>query len=143
MSELSKYFEDTRKETKPPQIFVFGSNLAGVHGAGAALAAEKQHGAVRGKGIGLQGYSYAIPTKDRNIKTMHILDVRDHVEYFLEFARSNPQFEFKVTQIGCGLAGFKVSEIAPLFVDAPSNCLFDTDWIHFLPKGTRYWGSFS
>lgn len=142
MSELTKYYEDVKSERKT-EIFVFGSNLSGVHGAGAALAAKKHHGAVEGKGIGLQGLSYALPTKDRNLKSLVLLDVVDHVNYFLVFARLNPQLDFKVTKIGCGLAGFKDSFIAPLFKDAPSNCLFDTDWIHFLPRNTRYWGTFS
>jgi hypothetical protein len=112
-------------------IFVFGSNLAGRHGAGAALAARKQHGAIYGQGIGLQGNSYAIPTKDgRNraiplshpSQTLSLSEIRKHVEVFKQFAREHPDLTFEIVPIGCGLAGYRPNDIAPIFADAPTNC---------------------
>jgi hypothetical protein len=103
-------------------IFVFGSNMAGRHGKGAALHARKHHGAIYGQGIGRQGNSYAIPTKDANLKTLSLLDIFQHVEEFKSYARANPDLRFQVTAIGCGLAGYKPGQIAPFFKDAPENC---------------------
>lgn len=105
-------------------VFVFGSNLAGRHGAGAAKFAAKHHGAVYGRGVGLQGNSYAIPTKDKNIKTLPLSIIEGYVKEFILFAYNNPELEFNVTDVGCGLAGYTADQIAPLFKDAPSNCLF-------------------
>lgn len=102
-------------------IFVFGSNLAGRHGAGAALHARKKCGAIYGCGIGLQGRSYAIPTKDRRLRTLPLEEIAKHVNIFLAFARSNKHLTFQLTPIGCGLAGFKPQDIAPMFKNAPSN----------------------
>lgn len=103
-------------------IFVFGSNLAGVHGAGAARFALENHGAVWGQGIGLQGNSYGIPTKDERIRTLSLDVIQKHVNDFIEFAEKHPQLNFQVTAIGCGLAGYSPSDIAPMFENAPSNC---------------------
>lgn len=123
-------------------IFVFGSNTAGVHGAGAALAAYQKHGARYGIGYGLCGDSFAIPTKDRNIESLDIKDVEDFVKGFLAFARDRSDVCFQVTRIGCGLAGFKDEDIARLFYDAPQNCYFDTAWTNFLREDARFWGTF-
>ncbi len=109
-------------------IFVFGSNRAGVHGAGAAAFAHKHHGAVYGQGEGLQGASYAIPTKDWAIHTLPLSAIAVHVSTFLEFARSHPELEFVVTRIGCGLAGYTDTDIAPMFVGAPDNCILPNGW---------------
>lgn len=111
----------------PRTIFVFGSNLAGRHGKGAALHARQHHGATYGQGEGLQGDSYAVPTKDANLRTLPLDTIAKHVESFLMFAR---QFNatFVVTRIGCGLAGYTDSQIAPMFKDAPSNCTLPDDW---------------
>ena len=97
------------------EIFVFGSNLAGIHGAGAALYARKYHGAIQGQGIGLQGSSYALPTKDHRIRTLRLSSIERHVAAFLTFTQLHPDLVFKVTRIGCGLAGYTDQEIAPLF----------------------------
>ena len=102
-------------------IFVFGSNLAGRHGAGAALYARQHHGAVYGNGIGLQGNSYAIPTKGHRLEVLPLTQIEWHVKTFLRVARSMPSTQFKLTAIGCGLAGYKPSDIAPMFKDAPPN----------------------
>lgn len=111
----------------PRTVFVFGSNLAGRHGKGAALYARQHHGAVYGQGEGLQGDSYAIPTKDAQIRTLPLDAIAKHVETFLTFAR---QFNanFVVTRIGCGLAGYTDAQIAPMFKDAPANCLLPDGW---------------
>lgn len=106
----------------PDAIFVFGSNLAGRHGKGAALFALKHRGAIYGRGEGLQGHSYAIPTKDGRLKTLHTEEIARHVAKFIEFATANPSLHFEVTAIGCGLAGYDPSQIAPLFQGAPPNC---------------------
>src|SRR5664280_3598602 len=85
-------------------VFVFGSNLAGCHGKGAALYARQHRGAIYGQGEGLQGRSYAIPTKVAAIRTLPLDAIASHVARFVEFARANPQLRFEVTAIGCGLA---------------------------------------
>ena len=109
-------------------IFTFGSNLRGRHGAGAAKFAADNYGAIEGVGEGLTGSSYALPTKDEHIETRELKDVKASVKKFLDFARANLNMKFKVTRIGCGLAGFTNEQIAPLFVDAPINCGFDPEW---------------
>lgn len=122
-------------------IFVFGSNTQGRHGAGSALYAYKKLGAKLGVGEGLTGGSYALPTVGHNISRMDFTTVKHHVGIFIEFAANNPELEFQVTCVGCGLAGFTNEQIAPLFISSPSNCLFDTAWKQFLPKA-RFWGTF-
>lgn len=114
------------------KIFVFGSNLAGRHGAGAALYARLNCGAIYGQGIGLQGDSYGIPTKDENIRTMPLAAIHRYVNEFKKFARDHPELEFRVTRVGCGLAGYSDIDIAPMFADSPENCV--------LPKGWRVIG---
>lgn len=107
------------------RIFVFGSNLAGRHGRGAALEAVQKWGAVYGQGIGLQGQSYAIPTKDFRLKPLPLIDIGIYVVAFLAFARVHPEVRFRVTRIGCGLAGYTEAEIKPFFKTAPPNCDFE------------------
>lgn len=102
-------------------VFVFGSNLAGRHGAGAAKWAVQNRGAIYGQGEGLQGNSYGIPTKDERIKTLPLKEIKVHVDRFLAIARSRPDLEFQLTPIGCGLAGYKHEQIAPMFDGAPAN----------------------
>lgn len=111
------------------EIFVFGSNLAGRHGKGAALFARENHGAIYGQGEGLQGQSYAIPTKDEQLKTLPLGRIFWHVMRFKSFALSRPDLTFNVTRIGCGLAGYRDSDIAPLFEGAPSNCRLPEEWL--------------
>ncbi len=102
-------------ELKENQIFVFGSNLAGIHGGGAAFDALSKFGAIYGQGIGLQGSSYAIPTKDDNIETLPLAIIEKYIVDFIEFAKSRPDLEFLVTQVGCGLAGYSIEEISSIF----------------------------
>lgn len=97
------------------EVFVFGSNEAGIHGAGAAKQAYFMFGAEYGKGEGLHGQSYAIPTKDHSIGPLSMHRICDYVHRFLDFAEQNPQYDFLVTEIGCGLAGHRVEDIAPMF----------------------------
>lgn len=95
------------------EIFVFGSNLQGMHGGGAARVALEQFGAVWGQGTGLQGQSYAIPTMHGGIDV-----IAPYVNDFIAFAKEHPELKFLVTEIGCGIAGFRASEMAPLFKEA-------------------------
>ena len=113
-------------------IFVFGSNLAGRHGAGAARFAMKNHGALWGRGIGLVGNSYAIPTKDENIKTLPIEEITHHVRDFIQFAKNNPQLTFQLTPIGCGLAGYTYDQIGPLFKGCPENVIIPLEFLEFV-----------
>lgn len=98
---------------QPNEIFVFGSNLAGRHAGGAAYLAYKRFGAIWGQGVGLQGQSYAIPTMQGGVET-----IKPYVDEFIEFAEQHPSKTFLVTEIGCGIAGFTVAEIASLFEQA-------------------------
>lgn len=98
---------------KPNEIFVFGSNLAGSHGGGAARLAYDRFGAIWGQGVGLQGQSYGIPTMHGGVDA-----IKPYVDEFIEFAKAHPEYKFLVTKVGCGIAGFTVDEIAPLFVGA-------------------------
>ena len=98
---------------KADEVFVFGSNLAGMHGGGAAFAAYRKFGAVWGCGVGHQGQSYAIPTMQGGVDT-----IKPYVDAFIDYAKAHPELFFFVTRIGCGIAGFDDTEIAPLFAGA-------------------------
>ena len=108
-----EYTPERISKLKPNEIFVFGSNLAGMHGGGAAWIAYERFGAIMGQGVGLQGQSYAIPTMQGGVET-----IKPYVDEFIEFASKHPEYKFLVTKIGCGIAGFTVEEIAPLFYRA-------------------------
>lgn len=103
------------------EIFVFGSNLAGRHGMGSAREAREHWGAVPGVGIGRTGQAYAIPTKDEQLSVLPLVDIRRHVERFREYAERNPALTFRVVAIGCGLAGYRPDQIAPMFLGMPEN----------------------
>ncbi len=118
----------TRNQAKR-SIFVFGSNEAGRHGKGAALHAYREWGAIYGQGEGLQGDSYGIPTKNMAIKTLPLHLIKPGVEQFLKFAAGHPDLHFEVTAIGCGLAGYKESDIAPMFIGAPENCALPASFV--------------
>ena len=100
-------------DLKPNEIFVFGSNLAGSHGGGAARLAYNRFGAIWGQGVGLQGQSYGIPTMHGGVDA-----IKPYVDEFIEFAKQHPEYKFLVTKIGCGIAGFTIDEMAPLFQGA-------------------------
>lgn len=122
-------------------IFVFGSNRAGIHGAGAALYARKFHSAEMGVGEGPTGNCYALPTKGFKIEKISLDEIQKAVDNFLVFAMGRPTQKFQVTKVGCGLGGYSNEVIAPLFKKAPDNCLFDEDWKPWLGKDFEYWGS--
>jgi hypothetical protein len=122
-------------------IFVFGSNLAGRHGRGAALMAVRHAGAVYGVGSGRTGEAYAIPTKGAELNVLPLNTIQGFISEFLTYARTHPELKFQVTRVGCGLAGYQDPEIAPMFKDAPDNCAFDTKWHQYLPT-KKFWGTF-
>ncbi len=106
----SQFTPDFITELKENEIFVFGSNLQGMHGGGAARLAYEKFGAIWGQGVGLQGQSYGIPTMHGGVEA-----IKPYVDEFIDFAKSHPELTFLVTRIGCGIAGFRDEEIAPLF----------------------------
>ena len=118
------------------EVFVFGSNTEGMHAGGAARMAMNW-GAIYGKAFGLQGKTFAIPTVDytRSGK-MSIDEIKKYVDEFLDFTMKNKDKKFLVTEIGCGIAGFKVSEIAPLFRKALeySNVYLPERFINYLKE---------
>lgn len=140
------YFDENAVEVQPKtfkfhkdgtlpvngEIFVFGSNEAGIHGAGAALVAKQKFGAIQGKGLGAWGKSYAIPTKSIHITTLDKITIWGYVDEFIWYAWKRPEEEFFVTRVGCGLAGYSDHEIAPLFKKASSNCSFAEEWKPYL-----------
>ena len=115
----------------PDEIFVFGSNLQGMHVGGAARTAYELFGAEWGKGVGLYGQTYAIPTMQRPVDT-----IKPYVDEFIAFAKQHPEKYFYVTRIGCGIAGFRDEEIAPLFRDAVSlaNVALPASFVKILEK---------
>jgi hypothetical protein len=115
---LNRTTPDNIKKLEEGQIFVFGSNLSGRHGKGAAKTALTW-GAIWGQANGLQGRTYGISTKDRSVKrTLSVIEIKPIVEEFIEFAKIHPELIFLVTEIGCGLSKMKPKDIAPLFKDA-------------------------
>lgn len=107
------YTPERISQLSEKEIFVFGSNLAGMHGGGAAHIARTQFGAIMGQGVGLQGKSYAIPTMHGGVD-----EIKPYVDQFIAFATIHKEQTFLVTKIGCGIAGFTEQEIAPLFAEA-------------------------
>lgn len=127
----AKYTPEFITELAEDEIFVFGSNLAGMHGGGAAATAHRCFGAVWGKGVGLYGQSYAIPTMQGGVET-----IKPFVDEFVGFAKSHPELRFLVTKIGCGIAGFREEQIAPLFVEAidVKNIILPRDFVEIIQK---------
>jgi hypothetical protein len=109
------------KDLKPNQIFVFGSNQAGRHGKGAAKYAKQNFGAKPGVGEGPTGRCYAIPTKDHKLRVRSLTSILASARRFVDYAKAHPELEFILTPVGCGLAGYRPKQIAPLFSGAPSN----------------------
>ena len=103
------------KTLGPNQVFVFGSNESGRHGLGAAKTAV-QWGAIYGQGLGLMGKTFGIPTKDKNLRVLSLDKINEYVDLFTLVAIASPELDFLVTRIGCGLAGFKPTQIAPMFI---------------------------
>jgi hypothetical protein len=105
-------------ELKENEIFVFGSNTAGIHGAGAAKLAYDKFGAKLGIGYGLEGKSFAIPTKNDKIQTLSLNAIKNYIEVFISYAKDKPELTFLVTEVGCGLALLTPEQIAPMFRNA-------------------------
>jgi len=126
-----EYTPERITDLNPNEIFVFGSNLEGVHGGGAARLAYDRFGAIWGQGVGLQGQSYAIPTMQGGVET-----IRPYVDEFVRFAKTRPDLKFYVTQIGCGIAGFRVEEIAPLFHTAINveNIILPKEFVNYIEQ---------
>lgn len=116
---------------QPNEIFVFGSNIAGMHGGGAARTAYNLFGAEWGVGVGLTGQCYAIPTMQGGVET-----IRPYVDEFIAYAKQHPELLFRVTRIGCGIAGFTNQEMAPLFKEAceMENVSFPNGWREIITK---------
>lgn len=129
-----------QKVLNPPshRIFVFGSNLAGRHGKGAALHARLFYGAETGVAIGHIGQSYAIPTKDQMLRSLALHQIEHFVKGFMAYAKYHSGLQFDVTRIGCGLAGYQNGDIAPMFTSATPNCWFDLEWLRWLPS-KNFW----
>ncbi len=111
-------------------IFVFGSNLAGRHGKGAALEAKQKWGAIYGQGIGLQGQSYGIPTKGKQLQVLSLTEIEGYIKDFLNFVEGNPQLTFYLTPIGTGLAGYTKEEIRNILkkYPKPKNIVMSDSW---------------
>jgi len=109
-------------------IFVFGSNEAGRHGRGAALEAKLHWGAQQWVGRGRTGQAYAIPTKNSQLRVLMLPMIQLYVGFFLEYARQRVELTFLLTKIGCGLAGYQESDIAPMFKNAPKNVIKPENW---------------
>lgn len=131
---FTEFTPDWITELKENEIFVFGSNLAGAHGGGAARIALQRFGAIWGQGVGLQGHSYAIPTMQGGVET-----IRPYVDEFCRFALQHKELRFLVTRIGCGIAGFTPEEIAPLFACAADlpNVVLPRDFIEVILERGR------
>lgn len=124
-------------ELKPNEVFVFGSNLQGMHAGGAARIAHERFGAVWGQGVGLQGQSYAIPTMQGGVET-----IEPYVEEFMDYAFRHRELTFLVTRIGCGIAGFTAKEIAPLFLKVIDleNVILPKDFVEIMHQHPRVVG---
>ena len=112
----------------PKSIFVFGSNEAGIHGAGAALYALKELGAKRGIGFGIQGKTFALPTKNTQIQTLPLLKIEKYVNEFKKIALDYKDYNFWVSRVGCGLAGYNDLDIAPMFLNCGQNIFLPVEW---------------
>ena len=115
MTYNREFTSDFITELKPNEIFVFGSNIGGFHGGGAARVAHKRFGAEWGVGEGITGQCYALPTMEGGVDY-----IAGKVYAFIACAKQHPELKFLVTKVACGIAGFRIEEIAPLFADAIS-----------------------
>lgn len=135
ITEAAERYRIASLMQNPRMIFVFGSNEAGIHGKGAALTAVQQYGAALGRGFGLYGRSYAIPTKDGDLNTLTKEEIGRYVDRFLDHAHRvsrgdyRPLQLFAITRLGCGLAGYRDEDIAPMFRGrTPWNCFLPIGW---------------
>lgn len=131
MTMIKRFYHIDGTLPQNGEIFVFGSNLAGIHGAGAAKVAHKKFGAEYGRGEGFSGESYAIPTKDEKIQTLPLTSIQRYIISFIRITQKAETATFFVTRIGCGLAGYRDRDIAPHFKGA-ENCSFAEEWREYL-----------
>ena len=119
-------------ELKPNEIFVFGSNIGGFHGGGAARVAHKRFGAEWGVGEGITGQCYALPTMEGGVDY-----IAGKVNAFIAYAKQHPELRFLVTKVACGIAGFRIEEIAPLFADAINmeNVILPKEFVEVIENG--------
>lgn len=131
---MRKYTPENIVNLDENEIFVFGSNEAGIHGAGAARIAFLKFGAEMGLGNGLSGNSYAIPTKDRNVETLPLDKVKSYIDEFIGFALKHQNLTFYLTKIGCGLAGFTIEEIKNIFWEVIEEYRTESSKEQYLPS---------
>lgn len=113
------------------QIFVFGSNLNGYHAGGAAKVAKDKFGAIEGIGSGRMGQCYAFPTLGFEMEQRTDENLIKDKNTFYKYVRQNPTLLFLVTKLGLGIAGYDISEIAPLFKDPPKNILLPKEFTDY------------
>lgn len=130
MGTMKEFADSLGKPKEPARVFVFGSNLAGRHGKGAALFARQNYGAVYGEGLGRTGDAYAIPTKDAHLGILPLEEVERHIRDFSVYATENPKDIFLLTPIGTGLAGYSREEIFTIVRNSniPRNVVFTKEW---------------
>jgi hypothetical protein len=131
---MRKYTPENIVNLDENEIFVFGSNEAGIHGAGAARIAFLKFGAEMGLGNGLSGNSYAIPTKDRNVETLPLDKVKNYIDEFIGFVLKHQNLTFYLTKIGCGLAGFTIEEIKNIFWEVIEEYRTESSKEQYLPS---------
>ena len=115
-------------------VFVFGSNLAGQHAGGAARTAYEHFGAVMGVGRGWAGQSYAIPTTNEHLQQMPLSQIQHYIDDFKIYTKNHPKIKYFITSVGCGIAGYKVEEIAPMFKGISHNVIFPQSFRPFVEK---------
>lgn len=142
MTQLHTWDDTLPNRTRLPKdvYFVFGANLRGRHGAGAALTAVQHFGAIEGQAQGLMGQSYGIATRDYYIKTLPLAAISKNIQSFIGFSHMHPNLRFFITPIGCGHAGYEPHQIAPLFYGIRDNCAIPLSWMQFFPN-TEYFDS--
>lgn len=138
--EVAHYYQDNAMfhHLAENSVFVFGSNLRGIHGKGAALTARRCFGAQLGVGEGMTGQSYALPTKESPYLTLPLAIIDQHVQRFLLFAQEHQDKKFVISPIGTKNAGYKDADIAPMFQRLPTNCCVTKSWLAFIAHQTAF-----
>ncbi len=135
MTMTYRYHDESIIKSLPEDtIFVFGSNLAGDHAGGAARTALQHFGAVRGVGRGWAGQSFAIPTMNEHLQQMPLSQIQHYIDDFKTYTKNHPKMKYFLTSIGCGIAGYKVEEIAPMFKGISHNVIFPASFRPFVEK---------
>ncbi|MBU3848099.1 MAG: hypothetical protein H9855_14240 [Candidatus Acinetobacter avistercoris] len=126
--------ESIIKSLTEDTVFVFGSNLAGTHAGGAAKTALLHFGAIKGVGRGWSGQSYAIPTMNEHLQQMPLSQIQHYIEDFKIYTKNHPKIKYFITSLGCGVAGYKVEEIAPMFKGISKNVIFPASFRPFVER---------